>query len=72
MPSLLPYLDARGNKFGLRLSLIPESVSAQETPLFPFTVISDAAPLARLIEAQILTDAGSEVKRVFLLVQRDE
>lgn len=36
-----------------------------------FRVLSESSPLTRLLRAQILTDAGSLVQPVFLLVQKD-
>ncbi|HSR13888.1 MAG TPA: hypothetical protein VLS90_20740 [Thermodesulfobacteriota bacterium] len=39
---------------------------------FPFSVSFDSDPLARIIEAALVTDAGSAVKRLSLLVQRDD
>ncbi|MEW5802278.1 MAG: hypothetical protein AB1847_09255 [bacterium] len=71
-PSLLPYLDSTGAHFSLRLSLVTEEASSLEKAPFPFVVITDSDPLTRLIEARLLTDAGSEIKKVFLLVQKDQ
>ena len=70
--SLLPYLDVTYRNFYLKFSLIAQDPSILEKTPFPFLAITDSDPLARLIEAQFLTDAGSEVKKVFLLVQRDQ
>jgi hypothetical protein len=72
MPSLLPYLEPTGAKFYLRLSLLSKEPSIQERSPSPFLSISESDPFARLIQAQFVTDAGSEIKRVFLLLQRDE
>lgn len=38
---------------------------------FPFRVISESSPLTRLLRAEIISDAGSLVEPVFLLVQKD-
>ena len=71
MASLLTYLEPVGNNFFLNLSLITQETSLPEDNLFPFITANDSDPLARLIEARIASDAGSEVKKLFLLVQRD-
>jgi hypothetical protein len=72
MPSLLPYLELTDTKFRLNLSLISQDSSILEKSPFPFLVISESDPFARLIEARFVTDAGSEIKRAFLLLQKDE
>jgi len=72
MPSLLPYLELTDTKFRLNFSLISQDGSIPEKSPFPFLVISESDPFARLIEARFVTDAGSEIKRVFLLLQKDE
>ena len=72
MRSLRPYLEPDGAKFCLRFSWSHEDPAVQEESRFPFLVISESDPLARLIEAQFVTDAGSEIKRVFVLLQNDE
>ncbi len=71
-PSLLPYLELTDTKFCLSFSLISQDDSILEKSPFPFPVISESDPFARLIEARFATDAGSEIKRVFLLFQKDE
>ncbi|MBN1932234.1 MAG: hypothetical protein JW786_11565 [Desulfobacterales bacterium] len=40
--------------------------------LFPFMIVSESNPLANLMEAQIVSDADSEIKKVFLLIQKEE
>jgi hypothetical protein len=69
--SLLPYLTTAKAKIFLKVSLIREDPPIPGNDLFPFLVLDDTNPLARLIEAYFMTDAGSELKRVFLIVQRD-
>ncbi|MEA1901451.1 MAG: hypothetical protein U9N47_11985, partial [Thermodesulfobacteriota bacterium] len=59
-------------KFRLNFSLISQDGSILEKSPFPFLIISESDPFARLIEARFVTDAGSEIKRVFLLLQKDE
>jgi len=72
LSSLLPYLKPAGHKGCLNLTLISRDLSEQEKSPFPFLVIHDDAPLTRMIEGQFVTDAGSAIKRVFLLVQKDQ
>ena len=71
MASLLTYLEPVGNKFFLDISLLTQSTPLLEKNIFPSIAINDSDPLARLIEARIVSDAGSEVKKLFLFVQRD-
>jgi len=72
MPSLLPYLDPAGEKLYLKFSFFPQVPSAQRKSRFPFLVIDDSNPVGRLLEAQFVTDAESELKRVFVLLQKDQ
>ncbi|MBC2695343.1 MAG: hypothetical protein HF982_08735 [Desulfobacteraceae bacterium] len=72
MPSLLPYLEITDTKFQLNFSLISQDISILEKSSFPFLIISESDPFARLIEARFVTDAGSEIKRAFLLLQKNE
>jgi hypothetical protein len=69
--SLCPYLETQRAPFSLQLSPISDDSSVMERASFPFRIISDAAPLTRLIEARLITGAESEIKRVFLLIQKD-
>lgn len=69
--SLLSYLDASRGNFHLDPALTSDDSAALERAPFPFLIITDTDPLTRLVEAVIRTDAGSEIERVFLLVQRD-
>lgn len=65
--SLIPYLQ-KGQ--GVRLSLL-SGVPEQSNAAYPFFVVQDSHPFARLLTADFVTDAGSIVKRVFMLVERD-
>jgi len=69
--SLLPYLESERGCFHLDVSLISEDSAVLERAPFPFLTITDTDPLTRLIDARIRTDAGSEIERVFLLLQKD-
>lgn len=72
LPSLLPYLEPDGAKFCLRFSWSHQDATVQEKPRFPFLVINESDPLSSLIDAQFVTDAGSEIKRVFVMLQKNE
>ncbi len=41
-------------------------------PYFPFLIVSESDPLAVTVEGSILSDAGTKIENVFLLLQRDE
>jgi hypothetical protein len=70
-PSLLPYLQYRKKHFRIEISLNSREASYLEESPFPFLLINDSTPFERLLEAKIVTDAGSNLKRVFLLQQSD-
>ena len=70
--SLLTYLESNNNRFYIKLSQSVQNRTTTDKPAFPFFIINDSDPIARLIEAQVVSDAGSEVKRVVLLVQREK
>ncbi|HME43649.1 MAG TPA: hypothetical protein VKF36_11225 [Syntrophorhabdales bacterium] len=69
--SLLPYLDSTRATTYLKFSLSTREPSLLEKITTPFLVIDDSDPLARLMEAQFLTDAGNVLRKVFALVQKD-
>ena len=71
-PSLWTYLNPNENIFPLKIPLTTEDPSTLEKISFPFIVLTDSDPLTRLLEAKFITDAGSEIKKVFLLIQRDQ
>lgn len=71
-PPIYPYLNSVKNHFPLKISLRAEDPAFLEKSSFPFSVIIDSDPLARLLEARFVTDAGSELKKGFLLVQKDQ
>ena len=70
-PSLLPYLAPGNAGIGLKIALPCEDPTTLTRYPFPFLLIDDADPLTRLIKAEFVTDAGSRIRDVFLLVQRD-
>lgn len=70
----LPFLSCLNRGAGnshLKLSLIADDPTVLEKSAYPFLDITDSDPLARLLGAEFLTDSGSVLKKVFLLVQRD-
>ena len=71
MPSLLPYLEPDGAKIRLDIIGTSSDTSGPIPKRFPFRVLDDSSPLTRLLRADILTDAGSLVQPVFLLIQKD-
>jgi hypothetical protein len=70
--SLLPYLEKSKGTLRLKVSLVSQEPALLEKITTPFLIIDDSDPLARLMEAQFLTDAGDLLRKVFLLVQRDQ
>ncbi|MGA1842661.1 MAG: hypothetical protein ACMUIU_18755 [bacterium] len=72
LPSLYLYLGLDGANFCLRFSLISEEQSVLEKSPYPFLLISDSDPLTRMVEARFVSDDGSEIKKLFLLFQRDQ
>lgn len=70
--SLLTYLESNDKRFFIKLSPSSRNGEVPENPVFPFLIINESDPIARLIEAQVVSDAGSEVKRIVLLVQREK
>ena len=70
-PSLLPYLQSDENHFRLEISIDSRETSFLEKSPFPFLLINESTPFERLLEAKIVTDADSEIRRVFLLQQSD-
>ena len=70
--SLLPYLETDGKGIHINLSPSKQNDTAYQKILFPFLVVSDSGPFSRIIEAEIITDAASQIEPVFLLTQKDE
>jgi hypothetical protein len=70
--SLLPCLETGRGTSHLYISLSEQGASILEKTTTPFLVLDDSDPLAQLIEARFLTDAGDVLQRVFLLVQKDQ
>ena len=71
-PSLLPYLQPDKTHFRLEISLSSRENSFPEKSSFPFLTISESSPFERLLEAKIVTDADTVIKKIFLLQQSDD
>ncbi|SPD75701.1 conserved hypothetical protein [uncultured Desulfobacterium sp.] len=69
--SLIPYLNPEPCGIHLKISFSHKDQSALEKAQSPFLIINDSGPVARIVEARFMTNAGSTVKNVFLIVQKD-
>jgi len=70
--SLIPYLDPDDSKLFLKIPIRSEDPAVFEKGINPFVMITESGPLARIMKGQFSTNAGSEMRRVFLLLQKDE
>lgn len=70
-PSLLPYLLPGRGKICLRLQTTGLENSSSVFPYTNFVQINDLDPLARIFKGSFVTDYGSILKEVNLLIQRD-
>lgn len=70
-PSLLPYLRKEGQCAHLNLSLFSGGSTALEEVPFPFLILSDRDPICRMLHGRFLTDSGSVLRDIMLLVQKD-
>jgi hypothetical protein len=70
--SLLSYLDAEDAKFRLEITRISNQAPGVEAAQLPFLRVSDSGPTTCITAAKFVTDAGSVLKQVFLLQQKDE
>jgi len=70
-PSLLSYLLPEQQKFYLRLRSATPNTSPDNFSSAPFTILNDRDPLARTFRGAFVTDFGSTIKEVNLLIQRD-
>ncbi len=69
--SFIPYLD---HQQGVHL-MFPQAPEGSENPrerVFPFSLLDDSDPLCRLVEGVFTTDASGLVRKVFVLIQRDQ
>ena len=71
IPSLIHYLDSNDAEFYLKLSLNSAGDFAANGTHSPFFSIDESDPLASILEASVVSNAGSKIKNVFLLIQKD-
>ncbi len=71
LSTLLPYLDSRKAPFYLKFSQIDEDPASGGVRPYPFLMITDSDPLTRVLDASLVTDGTSEIKRLFVLIQKD-
>ncbi|MHB1012766.1 MAG: hypothetical protein ACYC37_07670, partial [Desulfobacteria bacterium] len=69
--SLLPFLERNPGTFHLRFPLASQDPEALAHSSFPFSLISDSDPIARVVAARVDTDGGDRVASLFFLVQKD-
>ena len=69
--SLLPFLERTPGRFRLRFPLASQDPEAIAHSSFPFLLISDSDPTARVVAARVETDSGDPVASLFFLVQKD-
>ncbi len=70
--SLIPYLESVDSGFKLKLSLSCQNSKIEKESPSPFMVASETDPVARVVEAQLATDANCEIEPVLLFVQKDK
>ena len=71
-PSIHTYLEPNLPHLYLKIGLKTENPAELERTSFPFYLVSESDPLLRYHEGQFATDAGSAIRKVFLMVQRDQ
>lgn len=69
--SLLPYLDRSARGVCLEIPLISEDPAYLDRQDFPFHIVDTSHPLFRIVHARFASDAGSRVRDVFLVLQKD-
>jgi hypothetical protein len=69
--SLLPFLERNPGTFRLRFPLASKDPEVLDHSSFPFLLISDSDPTARVVAARVDTDGGDSVASLFFLVQKD-
>ena len=69
--SLLPWLDPESSKVYLKISLRSTSADIRDTSPFPFMLLDESSPLARLVHASFATGSDKVIKEISLLVQKD-
>jgi len=71
IPSLAHYLKTTNARFQLKLLPRQEESSFHTEAHFPFSTVRDSNPIASMMEASIVSDAGSVIRNVFILIQKD-
>ena len=69
--SLLSFLERTSGTFHLGFPFASQNPEALSHSTFPFLLISDSDPIARVIAACVDTDGGDRVASLFFLVQKD-
>jgi hypothetical protein len=69
--SLLPFLERNPGTFHLVFPLASQDPEALAHSSFPFLLISDSDPTARVVAARVETDGGDRVASLFFLIQKD-
>jgi len=73
VPSLLPYLQGGRSSLYLKFSLDTTIQAAQKgNARFPFQILDRSEPLARIVDGEVITDAGNRIERVSVLLQDDQ
>ncbi|MBN2514568.1 MAG: hypothetical protein JXC33_00900, partial [Deltaproteobacteria bacterium] len=72
IPSWAHYLESPDARFQLKLPPRQQKISVHEGDCFPFSTMRDSDSLATIIEASIVSDAGSGIKNIFILIQKDD
>lgn len=70
-PTLFPYIKT--GKSGIRIDFFNKvGPLDKKKPAFPFEILEHSDPLAHLVKARLVTDAGSEIEHLLILLQRDQ
>lgn len=69
--SLLPFLERNPGTFRLLFPLASQDPEVLAHSSFPFLLVSDSDPTARVVAARVDTDGGDRVASLFFLAQKD-
>ncbi|MGE5239674.1 MAG: hypothetical protein ACM3ON_12830 [Chloroflexota bacterium] len=72
LTALLACLNKLPGSLHIDCPLVSEDPTILAKTPFPFVTVTDADPYARILGGRILTEAGSMLTEVLLLVQRDQ
>lgn len=70
-PSLLRYLEPENQCAHLSMTLFSSDPGPLENVPFPFVLLLDRDPFSSILDAQFVTDSGSPLKEVMVLIQKD-